>query len=544
MKKKLSPILIILLLAGLLAAFTACRGEEDAPATPEATPAAEATPAPPAEDPAPPDDADNVVLRWMMGAGGFNPPDGQMVWDAVNEALQDYLPGISLDITVIPFGEYEERWMLEAAAGATWDIAWFGWMLNLQEQARMGALMPLNDLLDRYGQDLRSELAPFMFTNNTVGGNIYLIANNQLAVTPAAAFFFPSELLPYMDVPAFEAANNAWAASNYVYPIPAFMDVVEEFIQNVADADKLQMGISAGMFTGFIGGRNVWFDAPGGEYTNAVFTRAHDPTSRAYSILDIAEEQIAFYERISDWFDRGFIRFDGMTVENWDDGFYDWPDGTGYIFTVHNYNRFQEEVQSARREFDVTALSVLYPRAPTRTNPTATSQAIMSGASHPAEAMQFLNLLNSPRGANIYNMLVFGLEGVHWNFVDEALGMIELVDGAQDRYELPMWATGNTYNAFTTPGRYHGYNRYMTRVFNFAAMPMPLEGFVFDMSDLVAESIAWSTIMAEFDDLLRVGMSNNVRADIESRNSRLEAQGIRNFQTEMQRQIDEFMAGN
>ncbi|MCL2362416.1 MAG: ABC transporter substrate-binding protein [Defluviitaleaceae bacterium] len=489
------------------------------------------------------DDGDGVVLRWMVGGGGHTPVDAAMVWEAVNEELQNYLPGVTLDITVVPFGEYDERWMLEAAAGAEWDIAWFGWMLNLQHEVRMGTLMPLNDLLDSYGQDIRTELPEFMFTNNTVDGNIYLIASNQLAAVPSAGFIAPRELIErHMDVPAFEVAAQEWADSDLLFPPASLMDVIENYIQSTYDAGEMGMGISAGTFHGHIATRNVWY-ALGGNYRRAAFTRAHDPTSRVYSIFDITEEEVAFYERISDWFNRGFIRSDGMTVENWEEDFYHFEDGHGYVFRVHNYNRYQSGIQTERHGFDVVVLPILYPRAPTQLNPTNTSMSIMSGASHPEEAMQFLNLINSAQGQGIYNMIVHGLEGTHWNFVDEAQGVIELTD-IGDNYEIPFWVVGNTYYAFVTPGFDPGYTRYITRVFNHSAMPMPLEGFVFDSSNLVAESIAWNTIWQEFYQVLVVGISDDVRGHIEERNRRFEEGGARNFAIELQRQIDEFKAGN
>ena len=485
------------------------------------------------------DDDDEIVLRWMMG--GDVPADGPAVWEAVNEELQNHMPGVTLDITVVPFGEYEERWMLEAAAGAEWDLAWFGWMLNLQNEVGMGSLMPLNDLIDSYGQDLLREIPEFMFTNNTIDGNIYLIANNQVAVNTAAGVIIPTELMHHMDVAAFHAAAEEWANSDRVFPPSSFMDVIDDFTQSVYDAGELGLGLSIESFSGALGNRNVWSQQPGGRHTNAAFTRAHDPTSRVYSIFDLEEEEIEFFERIQDWFNRGFIRADGLTVENWDTDFYNFPDGHGYILRVHGYDPFQEGVQSERHGFPVTILPVLYPRASLNTNPTNTAQGIMSGASNPEAAMQFLNLLNSAEGQLIYNMLIHGIQGVHWEFYNESAGVVQSIDGAPD-YGMGAWAIGNTYYQFVTPGTDPDQGRYMTRVFNHAAMPMPLGGFVFDTSNLVAESITWGTVMEEYRDVLAMGMVDDVRATIQERNARLETGGIRNYAEQLQQQIDAFNA--
>jgi putative aldouronate transport system substrate-binding protein len=181
--------------------------------------------------------------------------------------------------------------------------------------------------------------------------------------------------------------------------------------------------------------------------------------------------------------------------------------------------------------------------APTRANPTATSQSIMFGAQNPERAMQFLNFLNSPEGAGIYNMLVFGIEGVHWNFIDEANGVIDRVlTGGEPSFSLPNWALGNTYNAFVTEGIDPDYNRYMTREFNFSAREMPLSGFVFIPDAVESEVARFNDIITEVQSGLEYGMVADVRGAIMARNERLEAAGAEAIRQEMQRQINEFLA--
>ena len=488
-----------------------------------------------------------VVLRWLQG--GDMTPDSAMVWEKVNEELEKHLPGTVLEITVVPFGEYEQRFQLEAAAGGRWDIAWFGWMLNLSNEVSNGALMPLNDLINRYGQDLLEELPSFMFDCNTIDGNIYLIANNQLAARPATGFFAPKELAEaHLDFAAFEAAAQEWADSDSVFPTAAFLDVIEEYAQNNLDAGTLMLGMNIHYFVGNMGARNIWYRSMVSEHLGG-FAKAHDPLSTVYNFADIVEEEIAYFERIRSWNEKGFIRSDALTVENWQIDFDNFPQGNGYIFRTHNYDRFQAETQSARHGFDVVALPVLYPMAPTNANPTATSQSIMHGARNPERAIQFLNLLNSAEGAYIYNMLVYGIEGIHWAYTDKENGMIETFDyagghatGGDVSYALPRWAIGNTRYAYATQGVDPEYDRYMTGTFNFTAKPMPLSGFVFNTGSLVAEVSMFNDIFLEYEDGLMYGMYPDVRATILERNARFEAAGAERIKVELQRQIDEFLA--
>jgi len=501
----------------------------------------------PAEDVAEEAGPDMVTIKWMTGNVGNNPPDGPEVWVEVNKLLAEQLPGIQIDITCIPFGEYDQRWQLEAASGANWDLAWFGWMLNLQNEVNNGALRPLNDLLDKYGQNLRNELAEFMFTCNTIDGQVYLIPNNQIAAAPASAFFTPTDLSSkYLDIPAFEAAAKEWADSNLLYPPPSLMDVVEDYATKCQEAGELMLGMDYGYLTGYLGARNMWYNGRVGNYQFAVssFCKAYDNDSKVYSYADVMEEEVAYYERVKSWLDKGFIRKDFMTYEPLDNEFQYFLEGNGYIFTLHNYDKYQADMQTARHGFDVSAIPVLYSKAPTGTNPTATSECIMSGAANPEQAMQFLNFFHSAAGVEVYNMMVYGLEGKHWDFTDKAGGLIETYgyDGQvtpDNPYGIPKWTIGNTYYVYAPQGTDPEYDKYMCGEFNNTAMSMPLSGFVFDTGEMVAEVAAWNDISKEFEFLIAYP---NVRAAIEDRNARLEAAGCLNFAVEMQKQVDAFKA--
>ena len=548
--KKLISIMLALI---LLFAIVAC-ASEPASETPAPTPA-------PNDSNEPTDDsedtgteelhsnADPVTLRWLIASVGDAPPDAPEVMDAINEKLQEFLPGTSLEITFVPFGEYDQRFTLEAAGG-NYDIAWFGWMQNLLTEVGNGALMPLNDLIDRYGQDLRREIPEFMFANNTVRGNIYLIANNQQAASTPIGFQAPTELIEkHMDVDAFIREAEAWTSTNRFFPTPAFMDVLEEYAQNCMDAGDLMLGYQMHFMGDGLFFYNAWYlGRAGGPIIGR--TRAWDDSSRVYNYLDYQEDEIEYWERIRKWNDMGFIRRDAMTVEDWQAAFADFPQGNGYIATTHAYDKYRAHLVSEAMGFDVTILPIGYFRAPIGTNPTNTANGILANAPNPERAMQFMNLINSERGAEIYNMIVWGIEGKHWEFTDQANGMIETFGYVgqvtpEQPYGLPMWVVGNTVHAYiNVPDADPDMNRYFATEFNFNAMSLPLMGFVFDTTEFVAETTALSNVWDEFREGLRYGAFADVRATVIDRNERFEAAGGSRMTTELQRQIDEFKASN
>lgn len=89
--------------------------------------------------------------------GGYKQKDSDRVWEVVNEKLADYLPNTKLNIVPISFDEYASKWSKSMAAGEQIDVAWLGWVHDIANEAKMGSLLKLDDLIAEYGQDMAAE---------------------------------------------------------------------------------------------------------------------------------------------------------------------------------------------------------------------------------------------------------------------------------------------------------------------------------------------------------------------------------------------------
>ena len=108
------------------------------------------------------ENSDVVTLRWMYG-GTEGAPDADKVFALFNEKLAEILPGVQVEFIPVEGSAYTEKWKLWMTAGEQIDIAWLGYSLNYLEQISNGVLMPLNDLLDEYGQDIKDELPEWIW---------------------------------------------------------------------------------------------------------------------------------------------------------------------------------------------------------------------------------------------------------------------------------------------------------------------------------------------------------------------------------------------
>jgi putative aldouronate transport system substrate-binding protein len=159
--------------------------------------------------------------------------------------------------------------------------------------------------------------------------------------------------------------------------------------------------------------------------------------------------------------------------------------------------------------------------------------AIGANSEHPEAAMRLYNAVFTD--TKLYNMLVFGVEGVH--YTDLGDGYVEPIQ--ENAYGLPAWQFGSQFNAYLLPGQSETVWE-DTIAFDEAAYTTSLFGFTFDPSPVRNEATACASIYVEnrpsvihaedFD----AAMSDFVQA--------LEDAGIQKVMDEAQRQINAWWA--
>ena len=85
----------------------------------------------------------------------------------------------------------------------------------------------------------------------------------------------------------------------------------------------------------------------------------------------------------------------------------------------------------------------------------AGGNAIFATCEHPDEAMEVIRMLMTKEGEEIYNTLVWGLEGIHYEWVDRSIPRIKTLeyDSSQagagtSTYDCRKWMVGNTFNCW------------------------------------------------------------------------------------------------
>jgi putative aldouronate transport system substrate-binding protein len=171
----------------------------------------------------------------------------------------------------------------------------------------------------------------------------------------------------------------------------------------------------------------------------------------------------------------------------------------------------------------------------------ATMQAINRVSKNPERALMLLEVLNNNTTGDpfnrFYNTLCFGIEGVHWT-TDGTFRT--LTDTGAERYNTNSeWMFASNFQAIPLDGQPADVWE-QTIVVNQEALVSPLCGFLFDAEPVKGEVGACSAVIQEYVRPLSLGVVTE--AEYEEFLTRLDAAGADTVITEMQAQVDAWLA--
>ncbi|MBQ3554228.1 MAG: ABC transporter substrate-binding protein [Clostridia bacterium] len=483
------------------------------------------------------DPNEEVTLKWLFG-GSNELADENMVYEEFNKQLPNYLPNTQVEFETIPFADYAEKWKLLAASREKYDVVWNGWMLDYQSEIARGSYIELDALVDEYGKDLKAELPQWLLDCNRVGGKLYSIPCYQMSSLQYGVYVKKDVAEKYLDIEAAQAMINKGTD----YTVEDFK-VWEDFLTKAQAAGELGKGVSYSFFEyimGYLGlpeGRGK-FEFMGEGSRCAVF---YDDVEnmKVYDVNFDFPNNNAYYDLTADWYQKGFMRKDIISVQDKKE---DEGKKNGNILWYGQAFAGEEENFAKTNGFEViifrTPNSLFIDHGNTTTN-----TAIATTSEHPARAMMLIDLMNTKKGADIYNLLTYGLEDVHYKKVSnnriEWFGSAAPGSSSTDSYGYNKWVLGNTFNAYETQFDKEGWNDYILNEINGKAVPSPLMGFTLDTTPIQLELTQYGNIMKEYEYLLTGAVANydEIRQE---RNAKLKEAGAERIQAEMQRQIDEW----
>lgn len=501
MKKAIAILLAMLMVLGILAGCSKQEAETTEPKTETAE-----TESSSALEP--------VQLTWYIG-WAQNTTDAEAVSAAVTDYLKDSL---NVEVKLVFPGDYESQTQMALAAGEDIDICWTGnWGFDYLTNVAKEAFYPLDELLAEYGQGIVETLPEFGLDACKVNGVTYAIPNYQTWVDYNALYITEDVVEKYSYDPT--------TMTSYKDLEP----LLEQIKADNPDSYPLVIGYSGAPITRCRVELN-YTEISGIKNVGGV--ELDDETCRVVNIYELPQVKECF-QTIYEWNQKGYIRSDSAQMEE-EDMVAAMQNGESVV--ILNTYKPGDEVTNETR-FGQELVTTPYGTPVVTTGQVqATLTAITANCKNPERAMMLLNAVNTD--PVLYNMICFGIEGVHYNLED---GYAIPVEGSTYDPKCD-WAIGNQFNGYYREGQ-NSDDWDVTKALNDSAIAVPTLGFTFDPSSVSTQIAAVSSVVEEYHDTLAYGAMDPEVIYPEFL-AKLEAAGVDDVLAEMQAQVDAWLAAN
>ena len=459
-----------------------------------------------------------VTLDIVCMSSGKNEPDITDVENAMNEILEEKL-NCNVDLTFIAYANYADQISLLLSSGEDADLLPV-YLIPLSTCANAGQIMPLDDLIDQYGQGIKDQLGDYVDCGRIDGVLYGVTTARDLANSQGFAY--------KVDV-AEEVGFDADSIET--------LDDLETELMKVKEAnpDMWPVAVSAGENI-----RNWGWDPLGDDTVNlGVLVDPTDPTvSNLYEsdlYKDLATEMY-------NWMQEGLIQADAVNTTETATTLM--TAGTAFGYFTNLKPGYAEE-NSSSLGYEIAVVDII-PALACTNNVSRATWTISSGCDNPEAAMKVLNeLYTNPELSNLY---MYGIEGVHYKVLEEG--------GASNGQDIITWADGldaSTSN-YAKSGTWIMPNQFIGNVwegsapdvwdqqreFNDTAQKSAAFGFTYDSLPVTNEVTACTNVVSKYHKALLCGALDPATT-LDQFNEELYAAGLQNIIDEKQTQLNAWL---
>ena len=490
------------------------------------------------------ENAEKINLVYYYCGSGVQ-RDTQLVNDRINELLAQ-TPGMeNVTVTLMPtlMNEYQQKLLLAMTAEEQVDIvSTFASSANINDDFRKGIYIPLDDLMALI-PDTVAELPEWILDYGKVDGKQYYIPTYQQNGNQRM-LIIPEEYLPYIADGTKEGIRKVlWEGTS-----EEKIDMMLDYTRKVREAHPE---------------KEIYTVAPANVFEQIGFAPDHDAIKigsyRGFVVLADTHQVVEYYstdfmklaiQKTAEAYEEGLIPEDILTMKDTDMLFQNMLNDRAFCWSDDNGVDSEENLEA------MLEASYGFPVITIREDPTyyigfsyaAGGNAITATCKHPEEAIKFIDLLCSKKGAEIYNTLVYGLEGVQYEKIDETHIRTLEYDGGQGpssaSYCAMKWNLGNTFNAWLNQACSDELNdRIVNVVHGSEARFSDLIGFIPDTTSVENEVAQVLALQKEYHDGLCKGvMGADWEAYFNEYCAKLEAAGGQKVIDTLQAQVDAFLA--
>lgn len=446
---------------------------------------------------------------------GNTPADIAQVQEEISKLAKEKI-NATVKLLPIAIGSWNQQMNLMLTSNEKLDLivtgssATFGY----GPQVAKGQLLPLNDLIEKYGEGIKTAVGEEFMNASNIGGSIYgvpsirdLAVNYGLLIRKDIADKYSIDLAGMTTLDDLEAAMKIIKAGEpdtaVIAPGAAGQSIVDYLM---GDIDRL--GDTFGVLQNNGSELKVvnWYETT--QYAELV-------------------------KRVRSWYNAGYILKDAATNK---ESIGDLIKGQRTLAYVANLKPGIESQESRLTGTEIVRANLTEPFAKTETV-TNIMWGIPRNSSNPERAMQFLNLMYTDK--DVINLFDWGIEGKHYVKTDKdnVIKYPDGVDATSSGYNLNMgWLFGNQFLSHTFEGDDPDIWNKLNE-FNQSAVKSKALGFTFDTAPVKTEFAAVVNVLNQNKMGLETGTLDPEKT-LPEFISKLKAAGIEKILAEKQKQLD------
>lgn len=455
---------------------------------------------------------------------GEDMPDLQKVEDAINEITLKEI-NCTVKLLNIHIGDHPTKLALMAAGGDKVDIVTTGRTYALPNMVSDGMLLPLNDLLDERGKELKEKDGDYLKANQ-FGDNIYAV--------PGLPYSFQSTGIMYN--------KDIADAAGIEVPEHITMADLEDIAAKLKEYDPNLTLLSKG--TGSTTS-DMYFTMHYPQYKTAsglAVYGMYDEADESYTLINTfkSEDYRKYLSECRKWYENKWVPQDSMVS------------GVNVRDTFYAGQSFCEGSQCSPLQIGLEQSSVNFNLGMAYlTDPIMDTTAIQENgwgifinSERPDKAMDFLNLMYTNEA--VANLLSNGIEGIHYEKVsDHIIKFPEGVDSTNIGYKKDFSSFGDMMQTYQfEPTTEEALDECRKRDEN--AEKSPLLGYVFDTTDYSTQISNVTNVLSEYLPGLTVGIYTEKEIDeqLQKMNEALDAAGLDELIAANQEQLNQWLSEN
>lgn len=475
--------------------------------------------------------SDLPTIKYYFVADRANADDVQLVQDRLNELVCEEV-GAYIELCPLSFAEVTTKIPLLLTTGGDVDVVSVSQFAPYSASYQTGGLMPLDELLETVTPDLLAKYDETIWNSVRIDGQIYMVPG-----------YYPSVSYPGMwtakervDELGFDWENcSTW--EDYE---PYFEAILENQpgVTPILSSDEYWGRL---YFPSYYGWESVGgVQSPKGQGMVVVDAVKGDTTVFAAPFTDEYEDTIRL---MRSWYEKGYVLQTPPTETEM--GNYR---ATGKMAAfLHAMSSTWDTTSMGEAEWGGdTILQCILKGHPAIIGATGNGTAVSRASKNPEAALKFIQTMYF--NEEVENLLNWGLEDVHWVWVDKDLKVIGFPEGKNidnvGYYPNTTWQFGDRYLQYFRAAADAETEGKTAEMIETNSVLSPLMGFNADTEPVKTQLANVANVCAEYGDPLEKGLvdPDDPNAGLEVFRQQLKSAGIDEIIAEYQRQIDEWKA--